>query len=192
MTPGDAIEERFGTGAARGQDLARRRARCSRSTPRCRWPPPRSTGSASKAGSRTHRSGSSSSCSWSPAVFNLASIVWLKQNPEDGMRIQVRLAVSTLATTAVIYAVGWGPMLVIAYGVGFAAVLQEAGSASWRSGFAWCVVGVGLRPGRDRARHRAVADRPAVSATRSALGGLICFGIVAAGAGREGRGRGGS
>ncbi len=48
----------------------------------------------------------------------------------------------TLGTTAIIYAIGWGPMLVVAYGVGFAAVLQEAGSASWRSGFAWSVVGV--------------------------------------------------
>ena len=95
------------------------------------------------------------------------------------MRIQVRLAVSTLATTAIIYAIGWGPMLVIAYGVGFAAVLQEAGSASWRSGFAWSVIGVGRGQIAIETRPRAVADRQRPGRTRVALGGLMCFGIVA-------------
>ncbi len=112
------------------------------------------------------------------SAFNLASITWLKASPEDAKRIQVRLAVSTLATTAVIYAVGWGPMLVIAYGVGFAAVLQEAGSASWRSGFAWCVIGVGLGQAAIQLNIAPTLIEPGLG-NALALGGLICFGIVA-------------
>jgi diguanylate cyclase (GGDEF)-like protein/PAS domain S-box-containing protein len=112
------------------------------------------------------------------SAFNLVSIAWLKGRPEDPLRIQVRLAVSTLATTSVIYAVGWGPMLVIGYGVGFAAVLQEAGSASWRSGFAWSVVGVGLgQVAIETGLAPTLIDTGLANAL--ALGGLICFGIVA-------------
>lgn len=112
------------------------------------------------------------------AGANLASIAYLRSGPEDSFRIEVRLGVSTLGTTAIIYAIGWGPMLVVAYGVGFAAVLQEAGSASWRSGFAWSVVGVligqiaieiGLAP--------SLIDTGLANAV--AFGGLMCFGIVA-------------
>jgi diguanylate cyclase (GGDEF)-like protein/PAS domain S-box-containing protein len=111
-------------------------------------------------------------------ICNMISIVWLRARPEDQLRIQVRLCVSTLATTAVIYAVGWGPMLVIAYGVGFAAVLQEAGSASWRSGFAWSVVGVGLgQLAIELGIVPSLIDTGLGNAL--ALGGLICFGIVA-------------
>ena len=145
MTPGDDNRGSVQHAARPGAMPARAAAPCSpiyRHGADCRRR--RSTGSESRVGSRIHRSGSCVVLLVGTSALNLASIAWLKADPEDRVRIQVRLAVSTLATTAVIYAVGWGPMLVIAYGVGFAAVLQEAGSASWRSGFAWCVVGVGL------------------------------------------------
>jgi diguanylate cyclase (GGDEF)-like protein/PAS domain S-box-containing protein len=112
------------------------------------------------------------------SAMNLASIGWLKASPEDALRIQVRLGASTLGTTAIVYAVGWGPMLVIAYGVGFAAVLQEAGSASWRSGFAWCVVGVGLGQIAIEMGIAPTLIDPGLG-NALAFGGLICFGIVA-------------
>jgi diguanylate cyclase (GGDEF)-like protein/PAS domain S-box-containing protein len=112
------------------------------------------------------------------SACNLVSIAWLRGDPEDRHRIQVRLAASTLGTTLIIYAVGWGPMLVVAYGVGFAAVLQEAGSASWRSGFAWCVVGTGLGQIAVEIGIAPSLIDPALS-NAVALGGLICFGIVA-------------
>jgi diguanylate cyclase (GGDEF)-like protein/PAS domain S-box-containing protein len=111
-------------------------------------------------------------------IANAISIVWLRGQPEDPVRIQVRLCVSTLATTSVIYAVGWGPMLVIAYGVGFATVLQEAGSASWRSGFAWSVIGVGLgQAAIELGIAPTLIDLGLANAL--ALGGLVCFGVVA-------------
>jgi diguanylate cyclase (GGDEF)-like protein/PAS domain S-box-containing protein len=112
------------------------------------------------------------------AAANVASIAYLKAAPADPFRVQVRLGASTLGTTAIIYAIGWGPLLVVAYGVGFAAVLQESGSASWRAGFGWSVVGVaigqaaiaiGLAP--------TLVDESLSNAV--ALGGLLCFGVVA-------------
>ncbi|MGZ6977540.1 MAG: diguanylate cyclase domain-containing protein [Acidimicrobiia bacterium] len=112
------------------------------------------------------------------SAFNLASIAYLKADPENAFRIELRLGISTLATTAIIYAIGWGPMLVVAYGVGFAAVLQEAGSASWRSGFAWSVIGVGLGQ-----IAIAVGIAPTLIdvglSNAVAFGGLLCFGVVA-------------
>jgi diguanylate cyclase (GGDEF)-like protein/PAS domain S-box-containing protein len=111
-------------------------------------------------------------------LMNYASIVWLRDAPTDPVRIQVRLGISMLATTAIVYAIGWGPMLIIGYGVGFAIVLQEAGSASWRSSFAWSVLGVllgqvaievGIAP--------TLIDADLANAV--AIGGLFCFGVVA-------------
>jgi diguanylate cyclase (GGDEF)-like protein/PAS domain S-box-containing protein len=112
------------------------------------------------------------------AACNIASIAWLRGAPTAPVRIEVRLGVSTLATTAIIYAIGWGPMLVVAYGVGFAAVLQEAGSASWRSGFAWSVVGVLLGQIAIEIGLAPTLIDPGLS-NAVALGGLMCFGIVA-------------
>jgi diguanylate cyclase (GGDEF)-like protein/PAS domain S-box-containing protein len=112
------------------------------------------------------------------SAFNLASILWLRADPLDVRRIQVRLGASTLGTTAIIYAIGWGPMLVVAYGVGFAAVLQEAGSASWRSGFAWSCIGVGLGQVAIEMGIAPTLIDPALS-NAVALGGLLCFGVVA-------------
>jgi diguanylate cyclase (GGDEF)-like protein/PAS domain S-box-containing protein len=112
------------------------------------------------------------------AAANLTSIAYLKAAPADAFRVQVRLAASTLGTTAIIYAIGWGPMLVVAYGVGFAAVLQESGSASWRAGFGWSVVGVLLgQAAIETGLAPTLIDVQLSNAV--AFGGLICFGVVA-------------
>ena len=177
MTPGDITEDRFSTGTARSDARARRRSLLAvyATVP---------TAAAAFYWFRVEGwvadtpFGILLALLIGTSALNLASIAWLKADPEDRVRIQVRLAVSTLATTAVIYAVGWGPMLVIAYGVGFAAVLQEAGSASWRYGFAWCVVGVGLGQAAIEAGIAPTLINPGL-ANALALGGLACFGIVA-------------
>jgi diguanylate cyclase (GGDEF)-like protein/PAS domain S-box-containing protein len=111
-------------------------------------------------------------------ICNLVSIMWLSARPDDPTRIQVRLCVSTLATTSILYAVGWGPMLVIGFAVGFAAVLQEAGSASWRAGFAWSVVGIGLGQVAIELGIAPTLVDPGLS-NALALGGVVCFGVVA-------------
>jgi diguanylate cyclase (GGDEF)-like protein/PAS domain S-box-containing protein len=111
-------------------------------------------------------------------ICNAISILWLRGRPDDPARIQVRLCVSTLATTSILYAVGWGPMLVIGFAVGFAAVLQEAGSASWRAGFAWSVVGIGLGQVAIELGIAPTLIDPGLS-NALALGGVVCFGVVA-------------
>jgi diguanylate cyclase (GGDEF)-like protein/PAS domain S-box-containing protein len=57
-------------------------------------------------------------------------------------------------------------------------VLQEAGSASWRSGFAWSVVGVLLGQIAIETGLAPTLIDPGLS-DAVALGGLMCFGIVA-------------
>lgn len=177
MTPGDEIEDRFSTGTARSQSLARRRSLLAIYA---------TVPIAAAAFSWFRVEGWVADTPFGilllllvgTSVLNLGSIAWLKASPQDGVRIQVRVAVATLATAVVIYAVGWGPMLIIAYGVGFAAVLQEAGSASWRSGFAWCVVGVGLGQAAVETGIAPTLIDPGLG-NALALGGIICFGIVA-------------
>jgi len=75
-------------------------------------------------------------------VLNLASYLAFRSTPSSRARLHLRLAVSSLTTAAVVYATGWGPMLVVGFGVGIAAVLQEAGSRAWRPGLGWTTVGV--------------------------------------------------
>lgn len=67
---------------------------------------------------------------------------WLRRAPESPLRIHVR-AIGTAATTAgVIYAVGWGPMLVVAYAMGAAELLRTTGASTARPHMTWCVVSV--------------------------------------------------
>ncbi len=76
------------------------------------------------------------------SVANLMSFLWLRRRPGPGLPLQVRLAVSALSTAAVIYAAGWGSMLVIAYAVGIAEIVRTNGSATWRDAMAWNAAGI--------------------------------------------------
>lgn len=75
-------------------------------------------------------------------LLNYTSDRWLEASRESQLRLHTRFAVCALSTTAVIYAVGWGPMLGIAYLVSSAELLQEAGARSWRPALAWSAAGV--------------------------------------------------
>jgi diguanylate cyclase (GGDEF)-like protein/PAS domain S-box-containing protein len=112
------------------------------------------------------------------ALANALTYRWLRADPDSRMRLQVRLAASCLTTAAVIYATGWGPMLVIAYLVAIGEMLQESRSQSWRLALFWSGVGVlggqlaihlGWAPSLLEPR---VADAVAVSA-------FVCMVIVA-------------
>jgi diguanylate cyclase (GGDEF)-like protein/PAS domain S-box-containing protein len=71
------------------------------------------------------------------SVANLLSFVWLRRHPGPGVPMQVRLAVSALTTAAVLYAAGWGSMLVIGYAVGIAEIVRGNGAATWRGALGW-------------------------------------------------------
>ncbi|MCC6225965.1 MAG: diguanylate cyclase [Microthrixaceae bacterium] len=73
---------------------------------------------------------------------NLAVAWWLERSPDDPFRIHLR-AISTAVTTAgVIYAVGWGPMLVVAYAMGAAELLRTTGASTAKPHMLWCVLSV--------------------------------------------------
>jgi len=63
--------------------------------------------------------------------------------PSD-RRVQVAVALQILATTSIIYAIGWGPTLVIGYVFVVARCIDQVGSRAWRPAAWWTVVGIGL------------------------------------------------
>ncbi len=71
------------------------------------------------------------------SVANLLSFVWLRRHPGPGVPMQARLAVSALTTAAVLYAAGWGSMIVIGYAVGIAEIIRGNGAATWRGALGW-------------------------------------------------------
>ena len=88
-------------------------------------------------------------------LSNWLTALWVTADPTSEVRIQARSAASALATAAVIYATGWGSMLVVDYAVGTAELLRTVGARSWRSSLLWnfaaifigeLAVGVGMAP----------------------------------------------
>jgi diguanylate cyclase (GGDEF)-like protein/PAS domain S-box-containing protein len=71
------------------------------------------------------------------SVANMTSFLWLRARPGPGVPMQVRLAVSAFSTAAVIYAAGWGSIIVIGYAVGVAEIVRSNGSATWRGALGW-------------------------------------------------------
>ncbi len=59
-------------------------------------------------------------------------------------RSQVRMAVQAGTITAVIYATGWGPVLIPAYSVGALQTFSQEGSRVWRWSLIWGVVGAAV------------------------------------------------
>ncbi len=56
--------------------------------------------------------------------------------------LQLRAAVAAISTAWVIYATGWGSLLVIAYAIAIADAMRVHGSRAWRPGLAWSAVAV--------------------------------------------------
>jgi diguanylate cyclase (GGDEF)-like protein/PAS domain S-box-containing protein len=71
------------------------------------------------------------------SVVNLGSFLWLRTHPGPGLQMQMRLAVSAMSTTAVVYTLGWGSILIIGYAVGVAEIVRSNGSATWRGALGW-------------------------------------------------------
>lgn len=69
--------------------------------------------------------------------------------------LQLRTATAAISTAWVVYATGWGSILVIGYGIGIADLMRVHGSRGWRPGLLWsgfaiaageCAVALGLAP----------------------------------------------
>jgi diguanylate cyclase (GGDEF)-like protein/PAS domain S-box-containing protein len=113
----------------------------------------------------------------STGVLNLLSFVWLRTHPGPGSGMQVRLAVSALSTTAVVYATGWGSMFVIGYAVGVAEIVRSNGSATWRGALGWNA-GAILAGEIAIQAHIAPSILPLATAHEVAFLGFCCLALV--------------
>lgn len=59
-----------------------------------------------------------------------------------GRGLHLRAATAAISTAWVVYATGWGSILVIGFGVGIADLLRAHGSRSWRPGLLWSGVAI--------------------------------------------------
>ena len=91
----------------------------------------------------------------STGALNLAASMWLASKPESMPRIHARVAMSVLCTGTVVYAAGWGPVLVIAYSLGSAELMRTVGPRTTVPNMLWngvaivlgeLAVAVGLAP----------------------------------------------
>jgi len=77
------------------------------------------------------------------AVVNYGSGVAVRRHPDSTLCVHLRVAAATLVTAATIYAVGWGPLVVIAYALGSAELLRTVGPRSTRANLGWNWVAIG-------------------------------------------------
>jgi diguanylate cyclase (GGDEF)-like protein len=75
------------------------------------------------------------------SLSNLFAVI-ATANARADVRLHVRLAVAAFSTTWVVYATGWGPILLIGYAVGIADVLSQEGSKAWRPGVLWTLAAI--------------------------------------------------
>lgn len=111
-------------------------------------------------------------CSLSNALCVLFTV-----NASDEVRLHTRLAIASFSTTWVVYATGWGPILMIGYAVGIADVLRQEGSRTWRPGVLWTFAAI-CAGELAIALHIAPTLLAAPVSHALAFGGCICLAVV--------------
>lgn len=107
-----------------------------------------------------------------------ALCIFLTANVHPDVRLHMRLALAAFSTTWVIYATGWGPILVIGYAVGIADVLRSEGSRTWRPGLLWSCAA--MATGQLMIALQIAPTLLAPSITHAlAVGGCFCLAVVA-------------
>ncbi len=71
-----------------------------------------------------------------------ACAIALEARVSNTLGLHVRMATAALSTAWVVYATGWGPILVIGYAIGIADALRLHGSRAWRPGLGWSAVAI--------------------------------------------------
>lgn len=107
---------------------------------------------------------------------NVAALA-LTRRSTTGVRIQVRSAVAALTTTLIIYATGWGPIIIVGYALGIADVIHSDGQRAWLPACAWATVGV-VAGQIAIATGIAPSMLPEDVGNAVALGNLICVVVV--------------
>lgn len=67
------------------------------------------------------------------------TVQWLARRPDSRVRFHVRIALAVLFAGAVLYAVGWGSVLLVAYALGAADLIRTVGPRSTRPNMVWVV-----------------------------------------------------
>src|SRR4051812_29200501 len=76
------------------------------------------------------------------APLNLMAAVWLSRSPASPVRLHVRAISTALTTSTIIYALGWGSVLIVAFAVGAAEVQSTAGSRISRPHAFWALFAI--------------------------------------------------
>lgn len=71
------------------------------------------------------------------AAANLSTSLLVRRHPDSMGCIHARVAASALVTSATIYAVGWGSLLLVAYAIGSSEMLRTIGPTSTRPNLLW-------------------------------------------------------
>lgn len=109
-------------------------------------------------------------------LANLGALL-MTRTMSTGPRIEVRAAVATITTTLIIYATGWGSMIVIGYALGIADLIHSDGSRAWLPATIW--TGAGVLAGQIAiATGIAPSMLPVDVGNAVALGNFICVVVV--------------
>ena len=71
-----------------------------------------------------------------------AGVQMFESQMSPGAGLQLRAATAAISTAWVVYATGWGSILVIGFGVGIADALRAHGSRAWKPCLCWSGVAV--------------------------------------------------
>lgn len=71
------------------------------------------------------------------AFANLSTSLLVRADPTSVAAIHARVAASAVATAAVVYSIGWGSLLLVAYAIGSSELLRTVGPASARPNLLW-------------------------------------------------------
>ncbi len=107
---------------------------------------------------------------------NVAALLLTRDAPVP-VRINVRAGVAAVSTTLIIYATGWGSMIVVGYALGIAEVIHSEGSRAWWPATLWTAAGV-LAGQAAIALGVAPTMLPVAVGNAVALGNFICLVVV--------------
>ncbi|MGZ6995766.1 MAG: diguanylate cyclase domain-containing protein [Acidimicrobiia bacterium] len=74
-------------------------------------------------------------------LANLAALLTTR-NVSPRLRIHVRAGLAAISTTLIVYATGWGSMIIIGYALGIADVIHSDGARAWGPATLWTATGV--------------------------------------------------
>jgi diguanylate cyclase (GGDEF)-like protein/PAS domain S-box-containing protein len=111
------------------------------------------------------------------SIVNASTFAITRRLRTPTARIHWRLALSTLTTVPIVYATGWGSLLIVGFGVGVADVLRSDGSGAWKPGLLWTGFGVVLGQLAIALDIAPVLIEPRV-AHSVAIAGILCISVV--------------